>query len=41
MSPIPAYSYCHGLRRGGTGTDNLRLKPMGLKHVQEGITGRH
>lgn len=41
VSDIPAYSHGHGLRGGGTGTDNLRLQPMGLKHVQEGITGRH
>ena len=41
VSVIPAYSYCHGLRGGGTGTDNLRLQPVGLEHVQEGIAGRH
>lgn len=41
VSYIPAYSYCHSLRGGGTGTDGLRFQPMGLKHVQEGITGRN
>lgn len=41
VSDIPANCYCHGLRGGGTGTDNLRFQPVGLKHVQEGITGRH
>lgn len=41
VSDIPAYSYCHGLRGGGTGTDDLRFQPVGLKHVQEGVTGRH
>lgn len=38
---IPANGHCHGLRRGGTGTHHLGLQSMGLKHVQEGITGRH
>lgn len=41
VSDIPAYSDCHGLRGGGTGTDDLRFQPVGLKHIQEGITGRH
>lgn len=37
---IPAYSYCHGLRRGSTGTDDLRLQAVRLKQIQEGIAGR-
>lgn len=41
MGDAPANGYCHGLGGAGTGTYNLRLQAVGLKHVQEGITGRH
>lgn len=41
MGNVPANGYCHGLGGAGTGTYNLRLQAVGLKHVQEGITGRH
>lgn len=37
----PANSDGHGLRRGGTGTNDLRLQAVGLEHVQEGVAGRH
>lgn len=40
-SNIPANGHRHGFRGAGTGTDDLRLQAVRLKHVQEGITGGH
>lgn len=40
MINVPANGNCHGLGGAGTGTYNLWLQAVGLKHVQEGITGR-
>lgn len=41
MSNVPANGHSHGFRGAGTGTDDLRLQAVRLKHVQEGIAGRH
>lgn len=38
---LPADGHRHGLRGGGTGTDDLWLQPVDLEHVEEGIAGRH